>query len=98
MSNEVYEFPYFDNDEYIEEYKGNPNEETIKEQLIVWDTFLTNNENSAINSAINIIGDKLDNTLEDEWSCEEEKQQHTETMKYLCRIVHRTYDKDGRYL
>ena len=70
----------------------------VKEKTIVWDTFLTNNENSAINSAINIIGDKLDNTLDDEWSSEEEKQQHTETMKYLCRIVHRTYDQDGRYL
>ena len=52
---EVYEFPYFDNDEFIEEYKGNTNEEVSKEKTIVWDTFLTNNENSAINSAINII-------------------------------------------
>ena len=98
MSNEEYQFPYFDNDEYIKEYKGNTNEEVSKEKPVVWDTFLTNNEISALHSAINMIGDKIDNTVEDEWLDEEDKQRHTETIKYLSRITHRVYDKDGRYL
>jgi len=97
MSKEEYQFPYFDNDEYIKEYKGNTNDEISKKQPI-WDTILTNNEISAIHSAINMIGDKLDNTIEDEWSDEEEKIQHQQTIKYLSRITDRVYDKDGRYL
>ena len=98
VSTEKYEFPYFDNNEYIVDYKGNADEEIEKPNTIVWDTFLTSNEISAIHSSINLLGDKLDNTCEDEWSDDEEKQQLTETMKYLCRIVHRVYDKDGSYL
>ena len=98
MSNEQYQFPTFDNDEYIKEYKGNPTEEVSKEKPVVWDTFLTNNEISAIHSSINLLGDKIDNTYEDEWNDEEEEQQYKETLKYLCRVVHRIYDQDGRSL
>ena len=67
-------------------------------KTLVWDTFLTNNEISAIHSSINLLGDKIDNTYEDEWNDEEEEQQYKETLKYLCRVVHRIYDQDGRSL
>ena len=107
-----YEFRTFDNEYYEKKYSKindalnyNENEdiETIRKEsksdkVIVWDTFLTNEEISALSSAINIIGETIDNIWESEWNDEEQKEQYEQTMKHLCRLSNRLIDKQGRLL
>ena len=56
-------------------------EENNNEDVLVWDTFQTDDEISALCSAINIIGETIDNTLEGEWADEEQEEQYKQTMK-----------------
>ena len=107
-----YEFPMFDNEDYMKKFIGNFNAvsydenediQTLKkehnnEDVYVWDIFQTNQEISAINSAIQILGQEIDNTMDNEWVDEETKEQYEETMKHLCRLTKRGGIKNGRLL
>ena len=107
-----YKFPMFDNEDYMKKFIGNFNAvsydenediQTLKkehnnEDVYVWDIFQTNQEISAINSAIQILGQEIDNTMDDEWVDEETKEQYEETMKHLCRLTKRIGNKNGRLL
>ena len=66
--------------------------------VLVWNTFLTDQEVSSISSAISIIGETMDNIWENEWTDEEQKKQYEQTMKYLGRISNRLLDKQGEQL
>jgi hypothetical protein len=112
MINKKYKFPTFDNEYYNEKYAGIKNSlnydesediQTLKkennnEDVLVWDTFQTDDEISALCSAINIIGETIDNTLEGEWADEEQEEQYKQTMKHLCRLSNRYPDRMGRKL
>ena len=112
MTNKKYEFPSFNNKYYQEKYTGiknslnydeNEDIQTLKkennnEDVLVWDTFQTDDEISALCSAINIIGETIDNTLEGEWADEEQEEQYKQTMKHLCRLSNRYPDRMGRKL
>ena len=112
MINKKYKFPAFDNEYYNEKYAGIKNSlnydesediQTLKkennnEDVLVWDTFQTDDEISALCSAINIIGETIDNTLEGEWADEEQEEQYKQTMKHLCRLSNRYPDRMGRKL
>ena len=112
MTNKKYEFPSFNNEYYQEKYAGiknslnydeNEDIQTLKkennnEDVLVWDTFQTDDEISALCSAINIIGETIDNTLEGEWADEEQEEQYKQTMKHLCRLSNRYPDRMGRKL
>jgi predicted oxidoreductase len=107
-----YKFPMFDNEDYMKKFIGNFNAvsydenediQTLKkehnnEDVYVRDIFQTNQEISAINSAIQILGQEIDNTMDDEWVDEETKEQYEETMKHLCRLTKRGGNKNGRLL
>ena len=112
MSKEQYKFPMVDNEYYEKKYSGIENsliydeakdKETIRkesnsDEVLVWDTFLTNQEASSLSSAINIIGETMDNIWENEWNDDEQKQHWEETMKHLCRLSHRLMNVQGREL
>jgi len=112
MINKKYKFPAFDNEYYNEKYAGIKNSlnydesediQTLKkennnEDVLVSDTFQTDDEISALCSAINIIGETIDNTLEGEWADEEQEEQYKQTMKHLCRLSNRYPDRMGRKL
>lgn len=112
MSKEQYEFPMFDNEYYEKKYSGIDNSliydeqkdiDTIRKEsnsdpVLVWNTFLTDQEVSSISSAISIIGETMDNIWENEWTDEEQKKQYEQTMKYLGRISNRLLDKQGEQL
>ena len=72
--------------------------ENNNEDVLVLDTFQTDDEISALCSAINIIGETIDNTLEGEWADEEQEEQYKQTMKHLCRLSNRYPDRMGRKL
>ena len=107
-----YKFPMFDNEDYMKKFIGNFNavsydenediqtlkKENNNEDVLVWDTFQTDDEISALCSAINIIGETIDNTLEGEWADEEQEEQYKQTMKHLCRLSNRYPDRMGRKL
>tara|TARA_B100000959_G_C14830961_1_gene561876 strand:- start:399 stop:773 length:375 start_codon:yes stop_codon:yes gene_type:complete len=109
MSKEQFKYPLRDIDDYIKEYIGNFNAfeynenkdiETIKKEhngkkVYVFDAFTTNQEQEAIKSAIYFLGDKIDNTIGDEW-VDEEEDEHKETMKHLCRLYGRYSDRNRR--
>ena len=112
MSKEQYKFPMVDNEYYEEKYSGIKNslkydedndiatirKESNSDKVYVWDTFLTNSEVSAISSAINIIGETMDNVWENEWNDDEQKEHWEQTMKHLGRLSNRLIDKNGRLL
>jgi len=112
MINKKYKFPAFDNEYYNEKYAGIKNSlnydesediQTLKkennnEDVLVSDTFQTDDEISALCSAINIIGETIDNTWEREWADEEQEEQYKQTMKHLCRLSNRYPDRMGRKL
>ena len=112
MTKKQYEFPMFDNEDYMKKFIGNFNAvsydenediQTLKkehnnEDVYVWDIFQTYQEISAINSAIQILGQEIDNTMDNEWVDEETKEQYEETMKHLCRLTKRIGNKNGRLL
>jgi|TARA_Y100000294_G_C8350408_1_gene254479 hypothetical protein len=112
MTNKKYKFPPFNNEYYQEKYAGiknslnydeNEDIQTLKkennnEDVLVWDTFQTNDEISALCSAINIIGETIDNTWKNEWMNEEQEEQYKQTMKHLCRLSNRYPDRMGRKL
>ena len=83
-------------------YDENKDIETLKKEhngkCVIWDTFQTDTETLAIGSAINLLSEVVENTLDEEWNDEEEKQKYTETLKHLCRVYIKNSDKDGRYL
>ena len=112
MINKKYKFPAFDNEYYNEKYAGIKNSlnydesediQTLKkennnEDVLVSDTFQTDDEISALCSAINIIGETIDNTWEREWADEEQEEQYKQTMKHLCRLSNRYPDRMERKL
>jgi hypothetical protein len=106
-----FEYPHKDIEHYIKEYIDNFNAvtydksediQTIKEEhndknVYVFDTFTTTQEQSALASAIYLLGEKIDNTYDDEW-IDDEKPEYEETMKHLCRLYGRYSDRQGRKL
>ena len=108
---EQFNYPMRDIEHYMKEYIGNFNAvsydenediQTIKEEhknkdVYVLDTFITNLEQEALSSAIYLLGEKMENTYDDEW-IDSEKLEHEETMKHLCRLYGRYSDRDGRKL
>ena len=108
---EQFNYPMRDIEHYMKEYIGNFNAvsydenediQTIKEEhknkdVYVFDTFATNQEQEALSSAIYFLGEKIENTYDDEW-IDSEKLEHEETMKHLCRLYGRYSDRDGRKL
>ena len=109
--NKQFEYPYRDIEHYIKEYIGNFNAinydelediQTLKaehnnEPVFVFDTFTTNQEQEALASAIYFLGEKIGNTMSDNW-CDNEKEEHEETMKHLCRLYGRYGNNRGRKL
>ena len=47
--------------------------------------------------AIYFLGEKIDNTYDDEW-IDDEKPEYEETMKHLCRLYGRYSNRNGRKL
>jgi len=106
-----FKYPFRDIEYYIKEYIGNFNaveynelediktlkKEHNKETVIVFDTFTTNQELEALASAIYFLGEKIGNTMSDDW-CDNEKEECEETMKHLCRLYGRYSNNDGRKL
>jgi hypothetical protein len=106
-----FNYPMRDIEHYIKEYIGNFNAvsydenediQTIKEEhknkdVYVFDTFATNQEQEALSSAIYFLGEKIENTYDDEW-IDSEKLEHEETMKHLCRLYGRYSNRNGRKL
>ena len=106
-----FKYPYRDIEDYIKEYIGNFNAieynelediQTLKaehnyEPVIVFDTFTTNHELEALASAIYFLGEKIGNTMSDDWH-DNEKEEHEETMKHLCRLYGRYSNNNGRQL
>lgn len=111
QKNQQFEYRYRDIEHYIKEYIGNFNAveynesediQTLKkehnnETVFVLDTFTTGQEQEALASAIYFLGEKIDNTMSDDWY-EDEKEEHEETMKHLCRLYGRYGNNSGRKL
>jgi hypothetical protein len=111
QKNQQFKYRYRDIEVYIKEYIGNFNAveynesediETLKKEhnnelVIVFDTFTTNQEQEALASAIYFLGEKIGNTMSDDW-CDNEKEEHEETMKHLCRLYGRYGNNRGRKL
>ena len=108
---EQFEYPMRDIEHYMKEYIGNFNAvsydenediQTIKEEhknedVYVFDAFTTSLEIEALESAIYLLGDKIDNTYFDEYFAGKEEE-YKETMKHLCRLYGRYSDSNGRKL
>jgi hypothetical protein len=108
---EQFNYPMRDIEHYMKEYIGNFNAvsydenediQTIKKEhknkdMYVFDTFTTNQEQEALSSAIYFLGEKIDNTYDDEW-IDDEKPEYEETMKHLCRLYGRYSNRNGRKL
>ena len=106
-----FKYPFRDIEYYIKEYIGNFNAveynelediQTLKkehnnETVFVFDTFTTCQEQEALASAIYFLGEKIGNTVSDDWH-ENEKEEHQETMKHLCRLYGRYGNNNGRKL
>ena len=111
QKNQQFKYRYRDIENYIKEYIGNFNAveynesediQTLKkehndETVIVFDTFTTVQEQEALASAIYFLGEKIGNTMSDDW-CDNEKEEHEETMKHLCRLYGRFGENNGRKL
>ena len=109
--NKQFQYPYREIEYYIKEYIGNFNAinydelediQTLKaehnnEPVFVFDTFTTNQEQEALASAIYFLGEKIGNTASDDWR-DNEKEEHEETMKHLCRLYGRYSNNNGRKL
>ena len=109
--NKQFIYPSREIEYYIKKYIGNFNAieynelEDIKtleaehknKPVFVFDTFTTIQEQQALASAIYFLGEKIGNTMSDGWS-DNEKEEHEETMKHLCRLYGRYSDNDGRKL
>ena len=91
QKNQQFKYRYRDIEVYIKQYIGNFNAveynesediETLKKEhnnelVIVFDTFTTNQEQEALASAIYFLGEKIGNTMSDDW-CDNEKEEHKE--------------------
>ena len=111
QKNQQFKYRYRDIEVYIKQYIGNFNAveynesediETLKKEhnnelVIVFDTFTTNQEQEALASAIYFLGEKIGNKMSDDW-CDNEKEEHEETMKHLCRLYGRYGNNRGRKL
>jgi hypothetical protein len=111
QKNQQFKYRFRDIEDYIKEYIGNFNAveynesediQTLKkehnnEPVIVFDTFTTNQELEALASAIYFLGEKIGNTMSDDW-CDNEKEEHEETIKHLCRLYGRYSNNNGRKL
>ena len=107
-----FNYPMRDIEHYMKEYIGNFNAvsydenediQTIKEEykdndVYVFDTFTTSQEQEALCSAIYLLGEKIDNTHFDEDFVSGDKEEYEETMKHLCRLYGRYSDRNGRKL
>ena len=106
-----FQYRYRDIEDYVKEYIGNFNAieynelediQTLKaehnnEPVFVFDTFTTNQEQEALASAIYFLGEKIGNATSDDWG-DNEKEEHEETMKHLCRLYGRFGENNGRKL
>lgn len=111
QKNQQFKYRYRDIEHYIKKYIGNFNAveynelediQTLKkehnnESVIVFDSFATNQEQAALASAIYFLGEKIGNTMSDDW-CDNEKEECEETMKHLCRLYGRYDNNHGRKL
>ena len=111
QKNQQFQYRYRDIEDYVKKYIGNFNAieynelediQTLKkehnnETVVVFDTFTTAQEQEALASAIYFLGEKIRNTMSDDW-CDNEKEEHEETMKHLCRLYGRYGNNFGRKL
>ena len=111
QKNQQFQYKFRDIEDYVKEYIGNFNAieynelediQTLKkehnnETVIVFDTFTTAQEQGALASAIYFLGEKIGNTMSDDW-CDNEKEECEETMKHLCRLYGRYGNNSGRKL
>lgn len=111
QKNQQFQYKFRDIEDYVKEYIGNFNAieynelediQTLKkehnnETVIVFDTFTTAQEQGALASAIYFLGEKIGNTMSDDW-CDNEKEECEETMKHLCRLYRRYGNNSGRKL
>jgi len=109
---EQFNYPMRDIEHYMKEYIGNFNAisydenediQTIKEEykdndVYVFDTFTTSQEQEALSSAIYLLGDTINNTCFDEYFVAGKKEEYKETMKHLCRLYGRYSNRNGRKL
>ena len=105
---EQFNYPMRDIEHYMKEYIGNFNAvsydenediQTIKEEhknedVYVFDAFTTSLEIEALESAIYLLGDTINNT----YFVAGKKEEYKETMKHLCRLYGRYSDNNGRKL
>ena len=111
QKNQQFKYRYRDIEVYIKQYIGNFNAinydkledmQTLKaehnnEPVFVFDTFTTNQEQEALASAIYFLGEKIGNATSDDWR-DNEKEEHEETIKHLCRLYGRYSNNNGRKL
>ena len=74
--------------------------ENNNKEVMVWDTWYTDKEASALKSAIKILSEKVENEFceTDSDYDEEQKELYEQTLKHLCRLYTRNSEQDGRYL